>query len=180
MKRNSLCTLAAATACLGLVLPPGALANDAGHPQPADGTLRVVDVALRNGGLLVGQVVDPQGMPQANAVVAIRYADREVVRTTTDADGVFAAQGLRGGQYQLTTDGGQSICRLWAVDTAPPAARQTALIVKGDQLVRGQFGYRPVHDWVEWMKCHPYLTAGAVAAAIAVPIALANDWTSGS
>jgi hypothetical protein len=37
-----------------------------------------------------------------------------------------------------------------------------------------------VGDWVEWIKCHPYLTAGVVAAAIAIPLALADDWDSGS
>ena len=116
-------------------------------------------------------------------VVAIRYADREVVRTTTDKDGVFAAQGLRGGQYQLVTEKGQSMCRFWAVDTAPPSAQQIALILSGDSIVRGQFGmpgYGPMTDWVEWIKAHPYLTAGIVAAAVAVPIALTSDSGSGS
>ena len=91
-------------------------------------------------------------------MVAIRYGDREIVRTTADKDGVFAAQGLRGGQYQLVTENGQSICRFWAVDTAPPSAQQTALIISGDSIVRGQFdlpGYGPMTDWVEWIKAHP-------------------------
>jgi hypothetical protein len=186
MKRNSFSTLAAAVACIGLVLPPTAFAAEQvqpQQPQQPQPLFRTSDVALRNGGLLVGQVVNQAGAPQAGAVVAIRYADREVVRTTTDKDGVFAAQGLRGGQYQLATENGQSICRLWAVETAPPSAQQSALIVSGQDVVRGQFGmpgYGPMTDWVEWIKSHPYITAGVVAAAIAIPIALSDDWSSGS
>jgi hypothetical protein len=186
MKRKSFATLVAAIASIGLMLPPTALATQPGPHQPSQHSqplFRTSDVALRRGGLLVGQVVNQQGAPQAGAVVAIRYADREIVRTTTDNDGVFAAQGLRGGQYQLVTENGQSICRLWAVDTAPPSAQQTALIVSGEDVVRGQFGYPGygyMSDWVEWMKTHPYLTAGTIAAAIAIPIALTDDWSSGS
>jgi hypothetical protein len=161
--------MAAAAACVAMLLPPPALAVEPVH----SGT----DVALRDGGLLVGQVVDPQGVAQAGAVVSVRYAEHEVVRTVTDANGVFAARGLRGGQYQLLTDDGISVCRLWAPNTAPPAARPAALLVSGNDVVRGQWGFGggPVHEWVGWVKAHPYITAGAVAAAIAIPLALADD-----
>ena len=168
MKRNSFGTMAAAVACLGMMLPAPALAVG---PAANVGT----DVALRAGGMLVGQVVDPQGVAKAAAPVSIRYGQHEVVQTTTDANGVFAAQGLRGGQYQLVTENGVSVCRLWAVDTAPPAARPAALLVCGDQAVRGQWSGGPMGDWVGWVKAHPYITAGVVAAAIAIPIALADD-----
>jgi carboxypeptidase family protein len=186
MKRSLISTLVAAVACTGLVLPPTTFAAQPvkpQQPQTPQTQLPTSDVALRNGGLVVGQVVNQAGAPQAGAVVAIRYADREIVRTVTDKDGVFAAQGLRGGQYQLVTENGQSICRFWAVDTAPPSAQQAALIISGDNIVRGQFGmpgYGPMTDWVEWIKCHPYLTAGVVAAAVAIPIALSDDFGSGS
>ena len=183
MKRISLSTLATAVACTGMLLPPTAFAHEPPQPQQPQTLFRTNDVALRRGGLLVGQVVDQQGAPKAGAVVTIQYAEREIVRTTTDKDGVFAAQGLRGGQYQLVTENGHSICRLWAVDTAPPSAQQTALVVSGENVVRGQFGYPgygPMSDWVEWMKTHPYLTAGTIAAAIAIPLAFADDWSSGS
>ncbi len=164
MKRNWMGTIAATIACTGMLVPTSAMAT-----SPAAGNH---DVALREGGVLVGQVVNPQGVARANAPVSIRYADYEVVRTTTDEHGVFAAKGLRGGQYQLMTENGVSVCRLWAADTAPPAARPAALLVAGDNVVRGQ---GMAHDWVTWMKAHPYLTAGTVATAIAVPLALADD-----
>jgi hypothetical protein len=147
-----------------MVVPPSAFAATP-VAQPGD-------VALRDGGLLVGQVVDTQGVPQAGAVVTIRQGEHEVVRTTTDQNGTFAAKGLRGGQYQLETENGISTCRLWAADTAPPAARQSALVVSGNDVVRGQFGGGGVLSWV---RAHPYITAGIVAAAIATPLAFIDD-----
>jgi hypothetical protein len=116
--------------------------------------------------------VDQQGVAKANAAVSIRFANHEVVSTTTDNNGVFAAKGLRGGQYQLSTDEGTSVCRLWAPETAPPAARPAALVVTGNNVVRGQ---GPVESWVAWMKAHPYLTAGTIGALIAIPVVAANS-----
>jgi len=166
MKRNSLGTWAAAIACFGMSAPPAARATSPTESAAA------FDVALRPGGVLVGQVVDRQGVAKAGTTVSIRYAGQEVARTTTDTNGVFAAKGLRGGQYELLTQESSGICRLWAPDTAPPAAKQTALVVAGDDVVRGQ---GPMNAWVEWIKAHPYITAGTVAAAIAIPLALADD-----
>jgi hypothetical protein len=172
----SLGKMAAAMACCGMMLPPPALAIEpAGTPPAAS----VVDVALRPGGILVGQVVDPQGASQAGKLVSIQYANFEVARTTTDANGVFAVRGLRGGQYQLMTDEGISVCRLWAPETAPPAAQPAALVVSGGEVVRGQWGWMPgtgrLHQWAGWVRAHPFITAGAVAGAIAIPVALADD-----
>lgn len=171
MKRNLWGTMAAAVACVGMVIPPPAVAA-----EPMAGAM---DVALRPGGVLVGQVVDRQGVPRANQTVSIQFGSHEVVRTTTDENGTFAAQGLRGGQYQLVTHEGISVCRLWAHNTAPPAAQPEALVVCGNQVVRGQWGARghggPLHGSLEWVRAHPYITAGAIAAAIAIPLALADD-----
>jgi hypothetical protein len=150
MKHNMFGSVAATVACMGMILPPSAMA--AAPARPATGGS---DIALRDGGLLVGQVVDAQGVAKANAKVSVRFANHEVVSTTTDKNGVFAAKGLRGGQYDLLTEDGVSTCRLWAA---------------GD-VVRGQ---GPVNNWVTWMKAHPYITAGTVATAIAVPVVLAN------
>ncbi len=161
---------AAAVAVLGMSLPPAALA--------ATPVNAANDVALRSGGLLVGQVVDQQGVAKANTIVAVRYANQEIVRTTTDANGVFAAKGLRGGEYQLLTLDGASQCRLWAPETAPPAAKNAALVVSGNHVARGNHHGGGV---VSWAKAHPYITAGAIGTAIAVPLVLADDdWDNGS
>jgi hypothetical protein len=170
MKKGSLGTFAAAVACVGMVLPPAAFS--------AAPVVDSYDIALRDGGVLVGQVVDRQGVAKAGTAVSIRFAENEVARTTTDQNGVFAAKGLRGGQYQLLTDDGVTVCRLWSPDTAPPAAKPAALVVSGDSVVRGN---GPMNSWVSWMKAHPYITAGTIAAGIAVPLAfLDDDWDNGS
>jgi hypothetical protein len=47
-------------------------------------------------------------------------------------------------------------------------------------LVSDSRGQRPAGGMVGWMKAHPYLTAGVVATAIAVPLVLADDdWDNG-
>jgi hypothetical protein len=168
-------TLLAAIACVGIVCPPTVLAA-----EPACTTK---DVALRPGGVLVGQVMNQQGAVQPGSPVSIWQNEREVVSTKTDANGIFAAQGMRGGQYQILTPAGPTFCRLWAADTAPPAAASTAVIVTGQEVVRGQWappaawGADYGGRWLDWVRSHPYITAGIVAAAIAAPLAVAasND-----
>lgn len=187
MKLHTFGTIAATLAWMGMIAPMSWAAAPTIAPGGPTTTAPVAakaaaaansDVALRGGGLLVGQVVDQQGVAKANTPVSIQFAGKEVVSTTTDANGVFAAKGLRGGQYQILTPQGGSNCRLWAADTAPPAARPAALVVAGNEVVRGA---GPADSWVAWVKCHPYITAGTVAAAVAVPVAFAvGDHDHGS
>jgi hypothetical protein len=167
MKRSGLGMTSAAFACIGLIIPSWSFAAPPGAATN--------DVALRAGGVLLGQVVDQQGIARPDSPVSIQYAGNEVVRTTTDQNGVFAAKGLRGGQYQLLTPDGGSTCRLWAPDTAPPSARPAALIVAGNDVVRGQGEGGPAKAWGTWLKAHPYLVAGTVVSAIAIPLVLADD-----
>ena len=164
MKRNLVGALAIAVAIVGMVLP-----------QPVFAADPVTGVALRPGGLLVGQVVDQQGIAKSGAPVSIRFAEHEVVRTATDQNGVFAARGLRGGLYELFTVDGMTVSRLWAPGTAPPAARPAALLISGNTAVRGQWSGGPMGDFVGWIKAYPQATAVITANAIAIPLALADN-----
>jgi len=181
MRRRNIQTVLAAIACVGTICPPS-LAAEAGSTPAAEPASMAKDVALRPGGVLVGQVTDQQGAVRAGTPVSIWQNEREVVTTATDANGIFAAQGLRGGQYQVLTPQGQALYRLWAPETAPPAATDSVVVVTGQDLVRGQWaptvgtpswaaGYGG--RWLDWVRSHPYITAGVVAAAIAAPIAVA-------
>lgn len=127
----------------------------------------IADVALTSGGVFSGQVVDAQGQPQAGSNVVVSQQQQVVATTTTDQNGQFSIRGLQGGVYQVASGQGMKLYRLWAPDTAPPGARQSALVVTGDQVVRGQGGLR------YWLT-NPWVLAVGVAAAIAVPIALSN------
>ena len=108
--------------------------------KPTDMTevgTEIGDVKLDATGLLRGVVINLRGVPVANAIVAIRKADGKVVRTATDAFGCFAVDGLLEGTYQLTSGHLVRRIRTWVAAAAPPRAGQLALIVLGDNVVRG-------------------------------------------
>lgn len=125
----------------------------------------IADVALRDGGVLLGQLVNTEGVALAGARVALRSGDRELGAGTTDQNGYFAFSGLRTGVYQLATAEGQATYRAWTAQAAPPGVQPGALLVAGNGAVRGQ--YRP--DVGKWL-----LVGGLVAAAIAIPVAVHN------
>lgn len=174
--------LAAAVACVGMLAHPAL----AGAPIVADPA--VADVALAEGGIFTGKVVSGQGAPMAKSAVSIRQAGSEIAAAVTNEEGVFAVQGLRGGLYQVVADNGVVSYRLWAPNTAPPAANQSALIVTGQEILSGQFG-GPHQGYQQgppvapsqgggvmgWVRQHPLLVAAGIATAIAVPLAIADD-----
>jgi len=170
--------LAAAAICL----PQPALAAGAAVDQ----TPVVIDVALQSGGLLLGQVVNPQGIGLAKVPVSIRDRGREVATTQTDNRGRFAVRGLRTGVYQLVTTEGHGTYRLWQPGTAPPTSQQGVLLVAGQKTVRGQCpdcgepscgepecatpGRRGLALWL----ANPWVVAGIVGTAVAVPVSIHN------
>jgi hypothetical protein len=160
---------AVALACVGMTLPAQAMAAVPATPG------QVRDVALGNGGRLEGQVVDSQGQPQAASEVTVWQNDQQVAATQADADGNFAFTGLRSGVHQVAAGQGASVLRLWAPQTAPPAAGDRALVVSDQSVVRGA----GAAGFVNFVT-NPWVLAGVVAAAIAIPIALNNNDDSGS
>jgi hypothetical protein len=127
------------------------------------------DVALASGGVFAGQVVDAEGRPQADTVVAVFQQQQVVATVLADQQGQFSIRGLQGGMYQVTAGSKMTNYRLWAADTAPPTAQRSALLVSGQDVVRGQ-GSSRLRYWLT----NPWVLAVGVATAIAVPIALSN------
>jgi len=125
----------------------------------------VVDIALADGGVLHGQVVDLQGSGVTGVPVSVKDKDRDVAGTTTTADGRFAVQGLKGGVYQVAAGQGQGVFRLWTSKAAPPSAQK-------DAIVYTQFGSG---GGLKMLLANPIVIAGVVATAVAVPIAVANS-----
>ena len=165
---------AVALASFGIVCPQlvqagnsqaPAQAHQAAHPVSA-----VKDVALAEGGTFKGAVLNPQGHPVARTAVVVAKADQLIAQTHTDEDGRFAMSGLQGGVYQVATVSGVEIYRLWAPNTAPPAAGREALLMAGDTLVRGQQGAGVLR-----FLGSPWVLAAIVATAIAVPLAMEDD-----
>jgi len=153
-------------AVLGFCLPaPIFAAPVAAVPQPV-----VVDVGLMDGGILLGQVVDRRGAGLAEVAVSVRSQAKQVATATTDAGGRFAIGGLPAGVYQIAAANVQATYRLWASGVAPPSASRTAMIVAGNDTVRGQCGTGRLRACL----ANPWVIAGIVATSVAVPVALAN------
>jgi hypothetical protein len=133
------------------------------------------DVALADGGVLTGQVVNTAGKPQAMTPVSLATGGKEIARVTTDKQGQFRVASLKGGVYQVSTSGKSSVYRFWAPRTAPPSSLNGLNMVTGNQIVRGQMGGGPLASAGQWIAEHPIITAGAIATAIAVPLALDDD-----
>jgi hypothetical protein len=155
----------------------------AGVVTPEQPTV-VADVAMTADGRLVGQVLDGRGSPVAGTQVAILDQDRQAAAATTDATGYFAVAGLRSGVYQLAAAEGRAFYRIWAPGMAPPGAQQGALVVAGEDQVRGQFGsLLPFGGFgfggfgmggLSGLFSNPWFTAAAVSASVAAPIAAHN------
>ena len=173
MKNYRFQSLAATVSCIGMLLSPVATAT------PLDQSAAPADVALSADGVLVGQVVNAQGAALHQVPVSIAQDGREVIRVVTDAKGEFAVRGLRGGVYQITTPGRQGTYRVWAPRTAPPAASKGLLAVAGDDAVLGQYAPAAAGGAMGavtgWIAAHPLMTAGIIATAIAVPLAIDDD-----
>jgi len=132
------------------------------------------DISLHKGGVLLGQIVDAQGASVASAQVSLYSGGKEVARTQSDRTGKFSVSGLKGGVYQVASANNRGVYRLWSPRTAPPAAGRGMMLVSGSDIARGQSG-GPFGGIANWISQHPIMTAGAVAAAIAIPIAIDDN-----
>jgi hypothetical protein len=149
-------------ATLGVCMPGIGLAASPSPEPPA-----VVDIAMADGGVLHGQVVDLQGGSTTGIPVTVRTQNQELVRTTTAKDGRFTVQGLRGGVYQVAAGEGQGVYRLWTAKAAPPSAQQNAIVYTQAGGMGG--------GGLKMLLANPIVIAGVVATAVAVPVALANS-----
>ena len=162
--------VAVSLACLGLMIPRPALATE---PAPQTNN-KVADVALANGGVLHGQVVNAQGAPVAKVEVRAATQGNFVGTAMTDDQGQFAIADLRGGVYHVGTVQNGYAFRIWDANTAPPVAQPAALIVTGEETVRGGWG-KNCCGWCWQCLTNPWVMGAIVAAAIAIPLALDDD-----
>jgi hypothetical protein len=146
------------------------------RPGAVNRALAIKDVALSEGQAFHGVVLGSTGQPAADTRVSITQMGHEVASTTTDEQGRFAFQGLRGGLHVVNAGEASALYRLWSAGTAPPHAQGGVTLV--DQVtVRGQRPFR------ELFTSNAFVVGGIVVAAIAIPIAVhdaRNDKKSGS
>ncbi|MEX0820346.1 MAG: carboxypeptidase-like regulatory domain-containing protein [Pirellulaceae bacterium] len=156
---QSLRTLVVTLACAGFL---------AGQTVQAASPI-IRDVALQPGGVLNGQVLDEQAVAQGQAKIAVVHKGKPLTVTETDAAGRFVLAGLEPGVYELHLAQGGGAYRVWAPRTAPPAAEQGVLLVQDSRVVLNQGG-----GHFGWLA-NPWVLAGIVAAAIAIPLALSDS-----
>ncbi len=132
----------AALAVAGTLLPMEAL--EAAQPaaasqeQAAKVASLIRDIKLTDDGLFRGQVADAKQEPVSNAVVSVRQARKEIVRTKTDAQGVFEVTNLKPGVYYVVAGTSHGVYRVWSNRTAPPKAMASAKMVSDMSIVRAQ------------------------------------------
>ncbi len=161
-----------------------------GLVQAEDMTTRTSDVALQSGGVLVGQVTSPEGKPLSEVLVQVVANGSEIARGQSDNQGNFRIPGLKGGSVQIVSTNFSQQYRLWAPETAPPVAQPGVLVVSGSDVVRGQCGTGVCcgsgvgvgggggggrGGLLGVMLDRPLVTAGVIGAAIAIPLAVADD-----
>ena len=173
-----------AWACVGMIFPFSAADGQQPGPLPdrpiapaSDPVPAILDVELAPGGILSGQVVDAGGAPLGHVSVSVWRDTQEIGRTVSDREGRFAVSGLNGGLHRVVAANGalgMQLCRAWAPDTAPPIAQRGVLVVASGTVARGD-GPPPVLPPapVLWMTT-PWVLAGAVVLAVAVPVAVFN------
>ncbi len=159
-------------ALAGLCLPTTAWTADANVLPPP----QIADVALRDGGVLVGQMVNGQNAPLSGVRVSLQDTqNREVAAAVTDHQGSFAISGVRSGLYQVVTPQSRQVYRVWSAGMAPPSAQQGILLVAPGQTVRGQGCDTCGAPCGGGLMSHPgvigALVGAGVATAIAVPVA---------
>jgi hypothetical protein len=178
MKRSSLGKAMAWLACAGMVLSSSRL--EAAEPATQSsinqstivGEPIIEDVALGAGQTLKGVVVTEEGQPAAKVAVTVRQGEQQIATATTDEAGKFTIAGMRGGVHQINAGRATAAYRLWAPQTAPPHAMESAKLVE-HVTVRGQRPFR------EFFNDGVIILGVIVAAAIAIPIAVHNSGDSG-
>jgi hypothetical protein len=155
--------IGALMACLGVTATHLALANP---PASSPRAAIIRDVALREGGVLHGSVLDGAGRALPDLPVQVRRGDVVVATARTDAQGRFAAANLTGGVHQVTTPNGAAVYRLWTPAAAPPAAAPSALVLPEGGVVRGQAG--GMGAWVA-----PAVSAAVIATTAGITVAIA-------
>ena len=157
--------VAVGLATIGLCFPQAVMAA----PPTSNQTTEITDVRLHDGGALRGQVVTVQNVPLAGAEVVLSSGNQKIDARKTDQNGYFTFVGLHGGVYQVVAANNHRAYRAWPQGAAPPVAQSGALIVAGNETVRGQSG------GLRTFLANPWVIAAIVAAAVAIPVGIHNS-----
>jgi len=178
MQQRVLIAFTFAAALAGFLESQCSLAAETWAGMPArHAGVAILDLALDAQARANGQALTTAGFPMANATLVLQRNGREVARSTTNESGNFSIPGLNGGLYQMTAwsptgNVARGAFRIWSYGTAPPSALQQARLVSSEAVVRGQTD-APGPLWR--VATNPWMSAAAITALVATPIALSND-----
>jgi hypothetical protein len=159
-----------AMTCLGVVMPSRGFASE---PVIVDGipVKQTIENLSLSDGVLVGGLVDKNGRGVADAPVVIGQQGKPVAELRTDAEGRFAAKGLKPGVYQVVSHGAVTTHRAFAADQAPKDAKRGVIHQVDPEVARGA----PSNGGLLGVLSNPLVLALVIAAAIAIPLALDDD-----
>ena len=128
---------------LALILVPQVISAGEQHrvtrlPGVANSQSVVTDVALQDGGVLKGQLVDSSGAPHTNMQVVLAKNGKLVETAKSNQNGQFVVTNMKAGVYQINTPQSSGVFRVWAPRTAPPNSKAGVLMISGGDVVRGQ------------------------------------------
>lgn len=170
--------LSRAVVAASLAIQPALVSSAVGATAPEAAREVVIDITLQPGQMLIGQLVDPNGAPQADAEVTILLTDGSKAVGKTNAEGGFAFRGVNG-VARLESDKAVAVIRSWEPAVAPPSAVPALLLVEQEGVARGQAYPGPMtQGFVSRSKsllANPLFVAGAIGTAVAIPVAIHND-----
>lgn len=127
---------------------------------------RSMDLELRPGGVLTGQVFNSAGAPVAGAGrIAVVRNGRELAFAQVSPEGRFELRGLTAGPSELRLLTVSQPCRLWSPGTAPPKTPRQVLLVTGRLTQRGQ-------QRIGALLRNPIVIGLGVAGAVAIPLSV--------
>ncbi|HEY6563963.1 MAG TPA: carboxypeptidase-like regulatory domain-containing protein [Pirellulaceae bacterium] len=156
-------------AWLGCMIPARGLADESVlQATTSVAALPAVDVRMDDAGRVRGIVFDGAAAPRGGVALALKHGNKTVATTTTDPDGLFVFSLVQGGVFDVELGTARYAIRCWRPGTAPPNAVDR-LWLADETTVRGQV--QPSC----WGIANPWVIAGITAAAIAIPLVLANE-----
>lgn len=150
-------------------IPLQPLAAQTGSNIEAISTAPLAPVAIKlaKDGVLHGTAVFANGNPANGETVILGRAGKPIAKTKSDNQGRFKFTLVRPGDYQIATRDSAAFLQCFAFDKAPQESVPQILLSKKAMIARGQ---QPLS-----VLCHPLLIGLVIAAAIAIPIAVAAN-----
>lgn len=119
---------------------PASSASELQSPAPEYGAAAVRDIKLQQGGTLKLKVLSLDGQQIAQQVVQVSFQQSVIAATKTNEAGEVVISGLRPGVHVVHSGDSSQAYRLWAPETAPPAAISNPAFVVGMESALGQYG----------------------------------------